>query len=95
MSEHFCHCGKPAILWVNGDYLCASCGPLPGSPVSCEAERLRNLLAHDRLRALTNYGDRWGISHVSFDGESIAEIFDDSFDRLIETWERLLESLEA
>lgn len=57
-------------------------------------EEIRNALASDRMLALRNYGDRWGISHKSFDGESIGEIFDSDFDRLLDTWAALLDSLE-
>jgi hypothetical protein len=56
-------------------------------------EELLNALASGKFKALRNYGDRWGISHVSFDGESIAEIFDDTLDRLLETWVQLNEDL--
>jgi hypothetical protein len=37
-------------------------------------EELLNALASSKFKALRNYGDRWGISHVSFDGESIASV---------------------
>lgn len=50
------------------------------------AEEILNALASQYFVCLRNYGDRWGIAHKSFDGESIAEIFDDTLDRLIETW---------
>ena len=53
-----------------------------------------NALASSSFRCLRNYGDRWGISHVSFDGVSIAEIFDADFDRLLQTWAELSESIE-
>jgi hypothetical protein len=56
-------------------------------------EELLNALASSKFKALRNYGHRWGISHVSFDGESIAEIFDDTLDRLLETWVQLNEDL--
>lgn len=57
-------------------------------------EQLLNALASPSFRCLRNYGDRWGISHVSFDGISIAEIFDSTLDRLLETWAELSESIE-
>jgi hypothetical protein len=59
-----------------------------------DRERLLYSLGHEKFRALRNYGDRWGISHLSFDGESIAEIFDAHLDRLLDTWCELLTSLE-
>lgn len=56
-------------------------------------EELLNALASSKFKALRNYGDRWGISHVSFDGVSIAEIFDDTLDRLLQAWVLLNEDL--
>ena len=51
-------------------------------------------LASDRLIALTNYGDRWGIKHRTPSGEE-GEIIDDHLDRLIETWMRLVDMWDA
>lgn len=59
------------------------------------AEEILGALASDRFKALRNYGDRWGIAHVAADGVSIAEIFDDSLDRLLETWIELDKDLET
>lgn len=55
----------------------------------------KDLFCNRWFKKLTDYGDRWGIAHLSFDNESIAEIFDSHFDRLIETWESLLCDLQA
>jgi hypothetical protein len=57
-------------------------------------EQLLSALASPSFLCLRNYGDRWGISHVSFDGVSIAEIFDSTLDRLLETWVELSEAIE-
>lgn len=55
---------------------------------------LLDALASASFRCLRNYGDRWGISHVSFDGTSIAEICDSDLDRLLATWIELNEAVE-
>jgi hypothetical protein len=58
-------------------------------------EEILDALASSHFRALRNYGDRWGISHLSFDGQSIAEIFGDHLDALLDTWVELNKSLET
>lgn len=55
----------------------------------------KNLFCNKWFKRLEDYGDRWGIAHVSFDGVSVAEIIDADLDRLIETWERILIDLET
>ncbi len=55
----------------------------------------KDLFCNKWFKRLEDYGNQWGIAHVSFDGVSIAEIFDSDLNRLIETWESLLISLEA
>lgn len=58
-------------------------------------EQILNALASPSFRCLRNYGDRWGISHVSFDGVSVAEIFDATLDRLLERWVDLNDAIES
>lgn len=58
------------------------------------SEEILDALASPHFRALRNYGDRWGVSHLSFDGESIAEIFDDDLDRLLQQWIHLNTAIE-
>lgn len=56
-------------------------------------EETKNALASSNFRCLRNYGDRWGISHLSFDRESIAEIFNADFDQLLEAWVNLNDAI--
>lgn len=48
--------------------------------------QLLDALSSRNFRCLRNYGDRWGISHVSFDGVSIGEVFDADLNRLCNAW---------
>jgi len=57
-------------------------------------EEILDALASSHFRSLRNYGDRWGISHLSFDGVSIAEIFGDHLDALLDTWVEVNKALE-
>lgn len=59
-----------------------------------DRERLLYALGHDKFRALRNYGDRWGISHLSHDGVSIKEMFNAHLDQLLENWCDVLVGLE-
>lgn len=59
------------------------------------ATEILDLLARDDFVALRNYGTRWGIAHKSFDGESVAEIFDADLNRLLLAWNDLAVSLDA
>lgn len=61
-------------------------------------ETLIDAFADDRFVALTNYGDRWGIkwkqkpqSATEPKDANIAEVFDDTLDRLCETFVEILE----
>lgn len=56
---------------------------------------LLDLLSHKRLRALTNHGDRWSISYLSFDMTSTSEIRDDDFNALIQNWQNVAYSLDT
>ena len=55
----------------------------------------KDLFCNDWFLKLEDYGNRWGIAHVSFDGVSTAEIFDADLNRLMETWESLLIDLQT
>ncbi len=55
----------------------------------------KDLFASKHFRRLENHGTHWAIAHVSFDGVSIGEICDKYLDRLIDTWESLLEDLDV
>ncbi len=57
-------------------------------------EELLDALASPYFKALRNYGDRWGIAHVSFDVESIGEIFNDDLDTLLQQWIDLNRAIE-
>lgn len=57
-------------------------------------DEILDALASSHFRSLRNYGDRWGISHLSFDGVSIAEIFCDHLDALLDTWVEVNKALE-
>ena len=57
-------------------------------------EEILDALASSHFRSLRNYEDYWGISHLSFDGVSIAEIFGDHLDALLDTWVEVNKALE-
>lgn len=63
---------------------------------SCEVidRELLDALLSRNFRCLRNYGDRWGIAHVSFDGVSIGEIFDTDLNRLCNAWIDLDQAIE-
>lgn len=62
-------------------------------------ETLLDAFADDRFVSLTNYGDRWGIKWKrkpqtpgAPKGENVAEVFDDTLDRLCETFVEILDA---
>lgn len=62
-------------------------------------ESLIDAFADDRFVSLTNYGDRWGIkwkphslSAAKVEGANVAEVFDDTLERLCETFVAILDS---
>ena len=54
----------------------------------------KDLFCNKWFKKLEDHGKRWSITHLSFDGVSIAEICDSDLNRLIDTWERILSDLE-
>ena len=54
-------------------------------------ETLLDAFADDRFLRLQNYGDRWGIQWKPRPGANVAELFDDTLDRLCETFVAVLE----
>lgn len=55
-------------------------------------ETLLDAFADDRFVRLQNYGDRWGIQWKPKPDANIAELFDETLDRLCETFVAVLES---
>jgi hypothetical protein len=54
--------------------------------MSPDTTKLLKMLASDFFRGLRNYGDRWGVLCLSWDGVSFFEVFYDNLDAAVEGW---------
>lgn len=56
--------------------------------------KFEDLLTHKSFRKLEQLKTHWQITHISHDGVSLATLCDKDFDRLIETYSEVVESID-